>query len=174
MPQPISTNHTNLCTSETIWPHLQSPYHVSLQHSQSAPTMPTYAHRRQSDLIYSHRTMSAYSTANQHQPCKPYHIRDNLTSSTFTVPCQPRLQAISTNHANLSTSGTIWTHLQSPYHIGLFGSHQHQPYILTTYAVVRKNLQGSSCQKLIGHISNISEYFNLLQWKTKQDWWTNK
>ena len=169
--QPISTNHANLSTSGTIWPHLKSPYHISLHysqsapimptyanqvqsdliyshctisayttanqrqpcqpmpirynltssfplslcHSQSAPTIPTYAHQRQSDHIYSHRTMSAYSTANQHQPRKPYHIRDNLTSSTVTVPCQPMPQSICTNHANLCQSGTIWHNLKSSF-----------------------------------------------------------
>ena len=57
--------------------------------------------------------MSTYTTANQHQPCQPKHIRDNLTSSNIIILSLPRLKPISTNHANLCPSETIRPHLQS-------------------------------------------------------------
>ena len=109
-----------------------SSFLLSLDYSQSAATMPTYAHQRQSDLIYSHRTISAYVTANQHQSCQLMNIRDYLTSSNIIIPSQPRMQPIRTNHVNLYTSETIWPHLQSPYHICLY--HCRSVPVIPTYA----------------------------------------
>ena len=129
MSQPISTNHANLWTSGTIWHHLISSFPLSLECSQSEPTMSTYIHQRQSDLIYNHHTISAYATVDQYLSFQPMHKRDTLTSLNNIIPTQPRLQPISTNHANQRTSGNIRHHLISSFPLSLDYSRSMSTYV---------------------------------------------
>ena len=76
---------------------------VSIRHLKSSfPFSLQYSH---------HHSFSALTTANPQQPCQPMHIRDNLTSSTITIPYLPMPLSISTSHSNLCTKGTLWHHL---------------------------------------------------------------